>query len=211
MFWCGTDGQSYYPDRMEVVKGQEIRHTVRVVTPPATEPVTIQEAKTQLHIGASDVSFDVELSAMIAAAREEWERDTSTALITRTLEHRLPQWLDVVQLTVRPAIAVSSVKYIDSSGVEQTVAVGDYYLDGDQVRFKPAFTNPAIEDRSEAVRITYTAGYGIDVMQLPQLDRMEIKLSLANRFEDRDMINAGAGERKAYDALVHKKMRATYP
>jgi hypothetical protein len=39
---------------------------------------------------------------------------------------------------------------------------------------------------------------------------MAIRLSLAHRFEDRDMISA-AGERKAYEALVAKKMRASYP
>jgi len=211
MFCYGIGGLDYYPDRMQVVKGSEIRHTVRVVTPPTTEPVTIQEAKAQLHIGASDVSFDAELSAMIAAAREEWERDTSTALITRTLEHRLPRWLDVVQLTVRPAIAVASMTYIDSNGDTQTVSTSDYYLDGDQVRFKKAFVEPSLEDRSEAVRITYTAGYGIDAMQLPQLDRMAIKLSVANRFENRDDMMGGAGERRAYEALVAKKMRYTYP
>jgi uncharacterized phiE125 gp8 family phage protein len=148
---------------------------------------------------------------MIAAAREEWERDTSTALIIRTLEHRLPRWLDVVQLTVRPAIAITSITYIDSNGDTQAVSASDYYLDGDQVRFKKAFIEPPLEDRSEAVRITYTAGYGIDVMQLPQLDRMAIKLSLANRFENRDDMMGGAGERKAYEALVAKKMRYTYP
>jgi hypothetical protein len=48
-------------------------------------------------------------------------------------------------------------------------------------------------------------------MQLPQLDRMAIKLSLANRFENRDDMMVQAGERKAYEALVAKKMRYTYP
>ena len=211
MFWCGMDGQSYYPDRMQVVKGSEIRHTVRVVTPPTSEPVTIQEAKAQLNIGASDVSSDVEIAAMIAAAREEWERDTSTALITRTLEHRLPRWLDVIQLTVRPVVAISSITYIDRNGDSQTVSAADYYLDGEQVRFLRTFTKSALKDRSEAVKITYTAGYGADVFQLPQMDRMAIKLSVANRFENRDDMMGGAGERKAYEALVQKKMRASYP
>lgn len=211
MFWCGMDGQSYYPDRMQVVKGSEIRHTVRVVTPPTSEPVTIQEAKAQLNIGASDVSSDVEIAAMIAAAREEWERDTSTALITRTLEHRLPRWLDVIQLTVRPVVAISSITYIDRNGDSQTVSAADYYLDGEQVRFLSTFTKSALKDRSEAVKITYTAGYGADVFQLPQMDRMAIKLSVANRFENRDDMMGGAGERKAYEALVQKKMRASYP
>jgi uncharacterized phiE125 gp8 family phage protein len=211
MFYCGTNGQDYYRDRMEKVQGTSIRHTVRIVSPPTTEPVTIQEAKAQLHIGASDTSHDEELVGFVAAAREEWERDTSTALITRTLEHRLPMWLDVVQLTVKPVASVQSVKYIDQEGVEQTLDAANYYLDGDQVRFKKSFSKPSIEGRSEAVRITYIAGYGDGVANVPQMDRMAIKLNIANRFEDRDMINAGAGERKAYEALVHKKIRATYP
>jgi len=109
MFCSGTTWQDYYPDRATREKDQEIRHTIRVVTPPASEPVTIAEAKAQLSIGASDDSHDTELASMIAAAREEWERDTSIALITRTLEHRLPKFLDAVILSVRPAIAVSSV------------------------------------------------------------------------------------------------------
>ena len=147
---------------------------------------------------------------MIAAAREEWERDTSIALITRTLEHRLPKFLDVVGLSVRPAIAVSSIKYMDENGTEQTVASSNYYLDGDEVRFLKPFVAPTIQERSEAVRITYTAGYGSDSRACPELDRMAIKLSLANRFEDRDMI-AASGERVAYERLVAKKMRASYP
>jgi hypothetical protein len=62
------------------------------------------------------------------------------------------------------------------------------------------------------VRITYTAGYGDDSKYCPELDRMAIKLSLANRFENRDMmVNESLYSRKAYEALVAKKMRASYP
>lgn len=210
MFCNATDWLNYYPSQTNRIKDQEIRSTVRVVTPPTTEPVTIAEAKTQLNIAASDDSHDTELASLIAAAREEWERDTSIALITRTLEHRLPKFLQVIQLSVRPVITISSVKYIDGNGVEQTVSAADYYLDGDQVRFLDTFVKPTIQDRSEAVRVTYTAGYGTSSSACPELDRMAIKLSLAHRFEDRDMIWP-AGERKAYEALVAKKMRASYP
>jgi uncharacterized phiE125 gp8 family phage protein len=210
MFCNATTWQDYYPSRTTRIKDQEIRHTVRVVTPPTSEPVTIAEAKAQLSIGASDDSHDTELVSIIAAAREEWERDTSIALITRTLEHRLPKLLEVITLTVRPVIAISSVKYMDAAGTEQTISSSEYYLNGDEVRFLDTFVKPVLQDRSEAVRITYTAGYGTTSAACPELDRMAIKLSLANRFEDRDMI-ASPGERKAYEALVAKKMRASYP
>lgn len=210
MFCSATDWLDYYQSRTTRVKDQEIRSTVRVVTPPANEPVTIAEAKTQLSIGASDDSHDTELASLIAAAREEWERDTSVALITRTLEHRLPKFLSTIVLSVRPVIAVSSVTYVDATGTTQTVASANYYLDGDEVRFLDTFVKPDVQDRSEAVKITYTAGYGSDSRACPELDRMAIRLSLANRFEDRDMI-AASGERRAYEALVAKKMRASYP
>ena len=210
MFCNGTEWLDYYPSQTTRVKDQEIRSTVRVVTPPTSEPVTIAEAKAQLSIGASDVSHDTEVASLIAAAREEWERDTSIALITRTLEHRLPKFLSTVVLSVRPAIAISSVTYVDTAGATQTVASSNYYLDGDEVRFLDTFVRPSVQDRSEAVKITYTAGYGSDSRACPELDRMAIKLSLANRFEDRDM-NAASGERRAYEALVAKKMRASYP
>jgi uncharacterized phiE125 gp8 family phage protein len=210
MYCCATNWHDYYPQRTQRSKGSEVRHTIRVVTPPTSEPVTIAEAKSQLHIGASDDSHDNELAALIAAAREEWERDTSVALINRTIEHRLPTFLDVIQLTVRPVIEVVSITYFDDGGTERTIDSSSYYLDVDEIRFRSSFSKPQIEDRSEAVRITYTAGYGTDSKQCPEMDRMAIKLSLANRFEDRDMISA-SGERKAYESLVAKRMRPSYP
>ena len=169
------------------------------------------EAKAQLNIAASDDSHDVELASKIAAARQEWERDTSKALITRTVEHRLPMWLDVIRLSVQPVIAISSIIYVDNNGDEQTLDAANYYLDIDELRFKTSFNKPALEDRSEAVRITYTAGYGAASTDVPEIDKLAIKLSVANRFEDLDMINGGAGERKAYENLVRKHMRSSYP
>ena len=213
MYCSATTWQDYYADRASFQRTQsEMRHTVRVVTPPTSEPVTIAEAKVQLNIAVSDDAHDLELASLIAAAREEWERDTSTALITRTIEHRMPAFSGIVKLTVRPVVSITSVKYIDEAGAEQTVASSDYYLDTDEVRFLDAFTRPTTQTRSEAVRVTYTAGYGNSSAFCPQLDRMAIKLSLANRFENRDMmVNSIIYTRTAYEALVAKKMRASYP
>jgi hypothetical protein len=102
-------------------------------------------------------------------------------------------------------------RLIDEDGAEQTVSSGNYYLDTDELRFLDTFTQPTTQTRSEAVRITYTAGYGAASTACPELDRMAIKLSLANRFENRDMIVSANYTRAAYEALVAKKMRASYP
>jgi uncharacterized phiE125 gp8 family phage protein len=205
-FCSATTWQDYYQSSRS--SAPEMRHKVLVVTPPASEPVTIAEAKAQLHIGASDSSHDSELTAFIASAREEWERDTQSALINRTIEHRQPRFSDIIRLTVLPVVEIESVIYVDRDGDEQTMDDGDYYLDVDELRFSG--TTPPVADRSDAVRIRYIAGYGESAASVPQFDKMAIKLSLANRFEDRDMISAG-GERKAYEAMVAKKMRPSYP
>jgi uncharacterized phiE125 gp8 family phage protein len=212
-FCSATTWQDYYPDRTVQSRNQgSVRHTLRVVTPPTSEPVTIAEAKMQLHIGASDDAHDTELAAFIAAAREEWERDTSAALINRTIEHRLPRFESIVSFTVLPVVSIESVTYIDSNGDEQTVDDSQYYLDVDQLRFVNGFSKPAIADRSEAVRIQYVAGYGNDSKFCPELDRMAIKLNLAYRFENRDMmVSDTAFKTTAYESLVHKKMRSSYP
>ena len=210
MFFCATNLHDYYTPMSQRTKDWESQHTIRIVTAPTAEPVTIAEAKAQLHIGASDDSHDVEIASMIAAAREEWERDTSIALITRTIEQRMDRFYGVVLLMIRPLIEVLSVSYVDSAGDTQTIASSNYYTDIDKLAFKGTFNRPNTEKRSEAVRIQYTAGYGTDSRFCPELDRMAIKLSLANRFEDRDMISA-SGDRKAYEMLVAKKMRASYP
>jgi uncharacterized phiE125 gp8 family phage protein len=187
-----------------------MRHKVLVVTPPTSEPVTVAEAKAQLHIGASDDSHDGELSAFIAAAREEWERDTQTALINRTIEHRQPRFEEIIRLTVLPVAEVESVIYTDRDGNEQTMDAEDYYLDIDELRFPG--TLPTVIDRSDAVKVRYIAGYGDDSKFCPEMDRMAIKLSLANRFEERDMMgNDNLRYRRAYEDLVRKKMRSSYP
>jgi uncharacterized phiE125 gp8 family phage protein len=211
MSWCVGTLHDYYPNRTTRQLGQEVRHTVQIVTTPDSEPVTIAEAKTQLHIGASDDSHDVEIAALIAGAREQWERDTSTALITRTIEHRMPQFLPAVELTVRPAVSIESIKYIDNNGQEQTVSAADYYLDGQLLSFADSFVRPMIARRTEAVRIRYEAGFGGDSRFCPQLDRQAIKLLIGYYFENRDMMVSDAYRTTAYEALVAKRMRSTYP
>ena len=173
--------------------------------------MSIQEAKAQLSIAEGDDTHNSELLSFIAAAREEWERDTSTALIERTIQHRMPAFQQITKLTVLPVVSITSVKYMDTDGVEQTVSSAEYYLDIDEVRFFDTYTFPDTQTRSEAVRITYVAGYGDEATDCPELDRMAIKLSLANRFENRDMIVSANYTRQAYEALVAKKMRASYP
>jgi uncharacterized phiE125 gp8 family phage protein len=166
----------------------------------------------QINMGASDDAHDTEIASFIASAREIWERDTSSALIYRTLEHRLPRFEPIVSFTVLPVAEIESVKYIDSNGDEQTVDDSQYYLDVDQLRFVNGFGRPATADRSEAVRIQYIAGYGNDSKFCPEQHRLAIKMLAAHGFELRDMIASEQYQAiTGYENLVRKNMRSSYP
>ena len=90
-----------------------------VVTEPATEPITITEAKKQVEISTSDSVHDAQLRNWMEAARQQWEDDTSTLLITRTMRLTMPM-LGAFQFPHRPVQSISSLKYYDITNTQQT-------------------------------------------------------------------------------------------
>jgi len=60
---------------------------LKLVTPPAVEPVTLDEAKAHLRLDSNE--DDTYVSALIAAARERVELFLRRALITQTFEFTL--------------------------------------------------------------------------------------------------------------------------
>lgn len=135
-----------------------------VTAQPATEPVSAAEAKAQAHIEADDTDFDTELNGYIAAARDHVEAYTGTKLVTQTVSLRCSSWCDLERLPVAPLQSVTSVTYLDSDGVEQTLAASVYesVLVGlvPQIRLKPNQSWPAIRAVSDAIRVVAVAGYG---------------------------------------------------
>ena len=61
---------------------------------PASEPVTLTEAKKQCEIAASDTAHDDHLTLLIQAAREQWEHDTDSAVMEQTLKVTLEYVFD---------------------------------------------------------------------------------------------------------------------
>lgn len=139
--------------------------TTRLITAPATEPVTLAEAKLQCRI--DDATDDALITSLIIAAREQCEHILQRALITQTWENVLdgfPSDNDI-ELLNPPIIAITSIKYIDAATAnEVTLASNQYSLDKDSEPgwVMPAYgvTWPATLDIANAVRVRYTAGYG---------------------------------------------------
>jgi uncharacterized phiE125 gp8 family phage protein len=167
---------------------------VKLITAPATEPITLAEAKLHLRVDASATDEDALISALIVAARQDAEHETGRALITQTWELALDCFLSEIRLQKPPIASIVSVKYIDTAGVLQTLASSAYLLDAhsEPGRLTPAYGTcwPANRVQANAVMIQYTAGYA-DAASVPQTIKNWMLMRIATLYAHREEYVAG--------------------
>ena len=103
---------------------------LKLITAPATTPVTLAEAKVYLNI--SDTSQDTKLTALIAAATSYLDGPSGylgRAIYTQTWELHLDDFPDAIEIPLGPVASVSSVKYYDTASVLQTISTANYQTD----------------------------------------------------------------------------------
>lgn len=185
-----------------------------LVTPPASEPISLAEAKKQLEIASSDTAHDAHISLLIQAAREQWEADMDSACLTQTWKVFAEEFDDdEIYLPKRPIQSITHIKYYDSANVLQTLSTSIYSLDQAEraVRLDSLKVWPSVYDRFDAITITYVAGYA-NAMSVPAIHKQAILLLVGKYFENRDMMISDAiAKDGAYEALVAKFMRSNYP
>jgi uncharacterized phiE125 gp8 family phage protein len=161
----------------------------RLITPPATEPVTLAEAK--LHLKVDDDAEDTLITSFIAAARAQCEHILGRSLITQTWELVLDSFpAGSIELFNPAIISVTSVKYIDAlTNLEVTLTANQYVLDKDS---EPGWIDAAIGVSwpetaliSNAVRVRYTAGYGA-AGDVPESIKQWIKMAIGVWFKNRE-------------------------
>ena len=183
-----------------------------LVTGPTTEPVTLSEAKKQLEIASSDTTHDVHISALIQAAREQWEHDTDTVTCYQTLRLRVGSLHDGFTLLRSPIHSITSIQYYDGNNALQTLSSSLYQLHVDQFRLAYQVSLPATASRWDAWTITYKCGNSQDGQSVPEAAKAAIKLLVAHYFENRDMLMSEALQTmRPYEMLVRRYMRSSYP
>lgn len=157
--------------------------SVNLITEPASEPVTLAEVKLQCRIDGTD--DDALITSLITSARQSCEHMLGRSLMTQTWEVVLDAFPDTdIELPNPPAIAITSIKYIDAiTANEVTLATNQYSLDKDS---EPAWVMPAygVEWPStlgvaNAVRVRYTAGYAV----VPEAIKNWIKLAVKELYD----------------------------
>ena len=137
-----------------------IKHDLSVA--PATEPITLTEAKSNL--GIDDTLQDTEITRYIKVAREKVEKYLGVSLVTQTWKLTLDRFPTDIELKKTPVASVTSIKYYDSDNALQTLSSATYYLDnkGENARhwiLEEADSNwPDTYSRVNAVEVLYVSG-----------------------------------------------------
>jgi uncharacterized phiE125 gp8 family phage protein len=160
---------------------------LRVITPPASYPVTLDDAKAQLRL--SDSSSDVLIQGLIPAATKFCQSLVQRVFVAQTLEWVLPCWRDCLELPIAPVTAeqVAWIKYVDwSTQQQQTLDPGAYVAQptSASIRIIPAFGHlwPLVFARSsEPVVIRFDAGYK-DAASVPGNVKAAILLMLRHLY-----------------------------
>tara|TARA_R110001599_G_scaffold93625_1_gene243994 strand:+ start:907 stop:1488 length:582 start_codon:yes stop_codon:yes gene_type:complete len=160
----------------------------KVTTEPAIEPVTVAEAKTQLRIDGSDE--DTLIGNYITVARQTLEILMRRSFITQSITLKYDAFPSVIRLPRPPAIAITSINYIDTDGASTTWSSSNYTLDS---QLQPASLQPnynvdypSTRVQPNAVTVVYTAGYGTATTDVPESIRLAIRLLVGSYYENRE-------------------------
>jgi uncharacterized phiE125 gp8 family phage protein len=188
---------------------------LKLITPPAEEPISLTEARLHLRLTATGSPAthpeDALVTSLIKAVRGHLDGPhgrLERCLVPQTWECTLDCFPPYeIQVPVTAPCEIVSIKYDDSDGVEQTVAASNYVVDNYSQRRLvwvvpvAGFGWPSTLDSVNAVRIRFTAGFPggspEDGSGVPLEIKQAMLLMLAQLFENR-----GSEESKGWPAAA---------
>lgn len=182
-----------------------------LVTAPASEPITLNEAKAQCRVELDNTYDDTYIGTLIVSAREYLEKAMGRRFINSTwdlvIDYPLPDY--EISMPYSPLSSVTSFSYIDSGGTTQTWASTNYGVDTYSAvgRIYRAFgvVWPVTRDIQQAVTIRHVAGYGATATSVPANIKHAMKLLVSHHYEIRAPEIVGstvAKVQKSLDALM---------
>ncbi len=135
--------------------------SLQLLTPPASEPVGLADAKTHLKLDTSD--DDALVTTLITAARARAEWHTGRAFVTQHWRLRLDAWPadGVAEIPLPPLVSVEEVAVTDASNIRTVLDPAVYRIDIASEPGRVIFNDrPASLRRRDGLEIAFTAGYG---------------------------------------------------
>lgn len=169
---------------------------LKLIIPAVALAVSLAEAKLHLRVDVPD--DDALITALITAATELAEQATGRAIMLQTWALTLEAFPVAVELTRVPAQSITSIRYIDTAGVLQTLDASSYALDNaSDFGFSYIWPTyglkwPSARDQVNAVAVLYIAGYA-DAAAVPESIKAWIKLMVGAMYENREAETVGNG------------------
>lgn len=154
----------------------------RVTVQPASEPVSLAEARLFCKVVSDYTGDDALISSLIVAARRQIELQTNRAIVAQTWQIDFAGFPDRCIWLPGNVQSITSVKYY-SGGILTTYAPTDYITRlTEPARIAPlAGYWPASDDRPDAVQIVAVVGY----TTVPEDLKTAIKLMVGTWYENR--------------------------
>lgn len=158
-----------------------------------TNPVTLQEAKRQVH--AEDFTDDdAYLTSLLAAALDHVEGYCGAQFAVRTFEAKATTWADLCRLPLTP-VSEPVLTYVDTGGNAATIDANAYELRDSEIVLKPGNAWPAVQYGS-LITLAGKTGFA----DCPPAVRHAMLLWLDDAYDNRG--SAASPEWTTMDALL---------
>lgn len=168
---------------------------------PTAEPITLAQAKSWVRMDGAESDDDLEM--LIQAARGKVEADMGMFIVERTVLCKASSFSDLSALPAAPVQSITSIKYLDTNAVEQTLATSVYEAvlpnKSPFVRLKSGQSWPATFTARDAVRVTMVVGYEAP----PAEALLAMRLHIAVPFDDRTDATSGAARALLFNHSIH--------
>lgn len=179
-----------------------------LVTPPASLPVTLDEAKLHLRVAVPnedgtmpETDEDGLITALIEAAvshLDGWTGILGRALVEQTWRQDFDGFSHCMRLPLGPVTEIVSITWRNEEGQVATIASGNYSLRTDSlgaiISWDSGYSFPSPVYEHGGVSVTYKAGYPIipatedapERSTVPAAIKAAILLLVANLYENRE-------------------------
>lgn len=156
---------------------------------PTTSVLSVDEAKAQARIDyRTDDSF---VESLVSRATRYCENVTKRQFAAATWQLTLDCFPTCIYVPRPPLTAVSSITYVDTEGSTQTLATSKYRVDtnSEPGRITEAYLEswPTTREVTEAVTVTFTAGYST----IPDDLKHAVAMLVAYWYEQRESVVIG--------------------
>ena len=157
---------------------------------PVNPTVSVDDCKLDLRI-ESTIDDALILSYINASSRLASEI-TGRKLISESIKFSIDTtyFNDRIVLPFTPVSEITEIQYYDAAGVSQTMNISDFYLynfdDKSELCLKEGLVLPPVDDRRDAVNITFTTGYGANSSDIPDTIKKGIRMLVTHYYENRN-------------------------